>query len=60
METVIAPDVPLPTAPDDELESPTRQLTGWPARIATVLAVGLSLYALYRRVNRRTGGRNGN
>ena len=47
METVIAPDVPLPTAPDDELESPTRQLTGWPARIATVLAIGLSLYALY-------------
>jgi TRAP transporter 4TM/12TM fusion protein len=47
VETVIAPDVPLPTAPDDELESPTRQLTGWPARIATVLAIGLSLYALY-------------
>ena len=47
METVIAPDVPLPTAPDDELESPTRQLTGWPARIATMLAIGLSLYALY-------------
>ncbi len=47
MEAVIAPDVPLQTAPDDELESPTRQLTGWPARIATVLAIGLSLYALY-------------
>jgi TRAP transporter 4TM/12TM fusion protein len=47
VETVIAPDVPLPTAPDDELESPTRQLTGWPARVATVLAIGLSLYALY-------------
>ena len=30
-----------PDAPDDELESPTRQLTGWPARIATVLAIGL-------------------
>ena len=42
-----APDVPIPTAPDDELESPTRTLTGWPARIATVLATGLSLYALY-------------
>jgi TRAP transporter 4TM/12TM fusion protein len=47
VEAVIAPDVPLQTAPDDELESPTRQLTGWPARIATVLAIGLSLYALY-------------
>jgi TRAP transporter 4TM/12TM fusion protein len=47
VETVIAPDVPLPTATDDELESPTRQLTGWPARVATVLAIGLSLYALY-------------
>ena len=43
----VAPDVPLPTAPDDELESPTRQLTGWPARLATVLATGLSLYSLY-------------
>ncbi len=47
METVVTPEVPIPTAPDDELESPTRQLTGWPARIATVLATGLSLYALY-------------
>ena len=42
-----APDVPVPTAPDDELESPTRQLTGWPARLATVLATGLALYSLY-------------
>jgi 2-aminoethylphosphonate transport system permease protein len=25
-----------------------------------MLAMSLSLYALYRRVNRRTGGRNGN
>ena len=42
-----APDVPVPTAPDDELESPTRQLTGWPARLATMLATGLALYSLY-------------
>jgi TRAP transporter 4TM/12TM fusion protein len=47
VETVAAPDVPVPTAPDDELESPTRRLTGWPARLATVLATSLSLYALY-------------
>ena len=46
METV-APDVPLPTAPDDELESPTRTLTGWPGRFATVLATGLAMYSLY-------------
>jgi TRAP transporter 4TM/12TM fusion protein len=39
--------VPIPTAPDDELESPTRQLTGWPARLTTALATGLALYALY-------------
>jgi TRAP transporter 4TM/12TM fusion protein len=43
----LAPDVPLPTAPDDELESPTRQLTGWTATFATVLATGLALYSLY-------------
>jgi TRAP transporter 4TM/12TM fusion protein len=47
VEVVSVPDVPLPTAPDDELESPTRQLTGWPARLSTTLAIGLSLYALY-------------
>jgi len=47
VETVAAPDVPVPTAPDDELESPTRRLTGWPARLATVLATSLALYALY-------------
>jgi TRAP transporter 4TM/12TM fusion protein len=47
VETVTAPDVPIPTAPDDELESPTRQLTGWPAQLASVLATGLALYALY-------------
>ena len=47
METVAAPDVPLTTAPDDELESPTRRLTGWTARFTTVLATGLALYSLY-------------
>jgi TRAP transporter 4TM/12TM fusion protein len=47
VEVVSVPEVPLPTAPDDELESPTRQLTGWPARLATTLAICLSLYALY-------------
>ena len=34
-------------APDEELESPTRTLKGWPSRIATTLATGLSLYSLY-------------
>jgi TRAP transporter 4TM/12TM fusion protein len=43
----IGPDIPIPTAPDDELESPTRQLTGWPGRFATWLATGLALYSLY-------------
>ena len=47
MEVVSAPEVPLPTAPDDELQSPTRHLTGWPARLGTTLAICLSLYALY-------------
>jgi len=47
VEAVRAPDVPQPTAPDDELESPTRTLTGWPAQLATVLATGLALYSLY-------------
>ena len=48
METVAdAPDIPLPTAPDDELETPTRTLTGWPGHVANVLATGLALYALY-------------
>ena len=47
MEVIDVPEVPLPTAPDDELESPTRQLTGWPAQLGTALAIGLSLYALY-------------
>jgi 2-aminoethylphosphonate transport system permease protein len=30
------------------------------AGAVVMLAMSLSLYALYRRVNRRTGGRNGN
>jgi TRAP transporter 4TM/12TM fusion protein len=47
VEAVGTSDVPLPTAPDDELESPTRTLTGWPAQLATVLATGLALYSLY-------------
>jgi TRAP transporter 4TM/12TM fusion protein len=47
VEAVETPDVPRPTAPDDELESPTRTLTGWPAQLATALATGLALYSLY-------------
>jgi TRAP transporter 4TM/12TM fusion protein len=47
VEAVRTPDVPQPTAPDDELESPTRSLSGWPAQLATVLATGLALYSLY-------------
>ena len=38
---------PVPTAPDDELESPTRVLTGWTAQFATVVATSLALYSLY-------------
>jgi len=44
VDTVTAP---LPTAPDDEFESPTRTLTGWTARAATTVATGLALYSLY-------------
>ncbi len=48
-------EIPLadPAAPpaalrdDPDAEVPTRQLTGFPARLVTVLAAGLSLYALY-------------
>jgi TRAP transporter 4TM/12TM fusion protein len=47
VEALEAPDVPRTTAPDDELESPTRTLTGWPAQLATTLATGLALYSLY-------------
>jgi TRAP transporter 4TM/12TM fusion protein len=39
--------VSLTTAPDDELESTARRLTGWPGRVGTALATSLSLYALY-------------
>lgn len=47
MEVTAAPDPALHTAPDDELESPARTLAGWPARLAAIAAIGLSLYALY-------------
>ena len=40
-----APPAALRDDPDAEV--PTRQLSGWPARLVTVLAAGLSLYALY-------------
>src|SRR5688500_10188183 len=39
---MIHPDAPIPTD-----EAPARRLTGWTARLADALAVGLSLYALY-------------
>ena len=45
MATPPAPPVDLRDDPD--AETPTRQLTGIPARLVTVLAAGLSLYALY-------------
>ena len=42
------PVTPLSTAPEDlEVESPSRQLTGITGGLATVLAIGLSLYAIY-------------
>ena len=42
------PVTPLSTAPEDlEVESPSRQLKGITGGLATVLAVGLSLYAIY-------------
>ena len=41
----VAPPAALRDDPDAEL--PTRQLSGIPARLVTVLAAGLSLYALY-------------
>ena len=47
-------EIPLsdPTAPpalrdDPDAEVPTRQLSGFPARLVTALAAGLALYALY-------------
>ncbi len=42
------PVTPLSTAPEDlEVESPSRQLKGITGGLATVLAIGLSLYAIY-------------
>ena len=42
------PVTPLSTAPEDlETESPSRQLKGITGGLATVLAIGLSLYAIY-------------
>ena len=41
----VAPPVALRDDPDAEV--PTRQLSGFEARLVTVLAAGLSLYALY-------------
>ena len=36
-----------PTAPDDELESPTREADRLAGALATALAIGLALYSLY-------------
>ncbi len=41
------PQTPLDTFQDLKSEVPTRTLTGTTARLATMLAAGLSLYALY-------------
>jgi TRAP transporter 4TM/12TM fusion protein len=41
----VIPEHATPIAPSDE--APVRRLTGWPARIAQALSVGLALYALY-------------
>ena len=41
----VAPPAALRDDPDAEV--PTRQLSGFPARLVTALAAGLSLYALY-------------
>ena len=42
------PVTPLSTAPEDlDVESPSRQLTGITGGLGTVLAIGLSLYAIY-------------
>lgn len=47
MEITALGEGPPGTAPDEELGSPARQLTGWPARLAAALAVSLAAYALY-------------
>ena len=39
--------MPIDLRDDTDAETPTRQLTGIPERLVTVLAAGLSLYALY-------------
>ena len=40
-------DSPVETWDDPEADLPTRRLQGWTATLATVLAAGLSCYALY-------------
>ena len=44
-EPPLGPPVGLPDDPEAELQ--TRRVSGWTARLATVLAAGLSAYALY-------------
>jgi TRAP transporter 4TM/12TM fusion protein len=39
---MVDPDAAIPSD-----EAPARRLSGWPARLADALAIGLSLYALY-------------
>jgi TRAP transporter 4TM/12TM fusion protein len=46
VEVAPDPETSLRTAPDDELGSPARRLTGWPALLGQLLAIGLSVYAL--------------
>ena len=41
------PATPVDPRDDPDAEVPTRRLTGFPERLVTVLAAGLSLYALY-------------
>ncbi|MCH7748145.1 MAG: TRAP transporter fused permease subunit [Acidobacteria bacterium] len=43
----IPPAPPVDLRDDPDAETPTRQLTGVPDRLVTILATGLSLYALY-------------
>jgi TRAP transporter 4TM/12TM fusion protein len=47
VEVDAVPEGSLPTAPDDEVGSPTRRLKGWTALVGTTVAIGLSLYAFY-------------
>lgn len=46
-EPPVPPSDQLPDVDAFESEASMRQLSGWPRRLATTLAVGLSLYALY-------------